>query len=292
MITPPVIGRISIGQIIEKNGKRLPKKDDQFTVTSQIQTSNGWIKHPLDEQLRTGTEKLREIPVQLVFNEPELNLRAEYCLFDHQTARPICVGNGESCQRRTAEGYDKFTCPSPDYCDLGNSDCKPYGRMNVVITPEENTSEDPIGTFVFRTSGFNSIRTLSSRLQYFKALSGNRLSCLPLALKVRGKSTRQSYGHPIYYVDLTLRKGKTFEETLQKAKQVENHRNEMGFDQSALDAAASNGFANGRFEDDQDTIESVLEEFYPNQKTSLSAAENSNQGLLDQLQSQSNNSIK
>ena len=35
-ITPPVLGRISIGKVIEKNGKRLPEKDDQFTITSQV----------------------------------------------------------------------------------------------------------------------------------------------------------------------------------------------------------------------------------------------------------------
>ena len=34
-ITPPVLGRISIGKVVEKNGKRLPEKDDQFTLTSQ-----------------------------------------------------------------------------------------------------------------------------------------------------------------------------------------------------------------------------------------------------------------
>ena len=51
-ITPPILGRISIGRIIEKNGKRLPEKDDQFTITSQIQNKDGWVKHPLDEQLR------------------------------------------------------------------------------------------------------------------------------------------------------------------------------------------------------------------------------------------------
>ena len=32
-ITPPVLGRISIGRVIERNGKRLPEKDDQFTIT-------------------------------------------------------------------------------------------------------------------------------------------------------------------------------------------------------------------------------------------------------------------
>lgn len=30
-ITPPILGRISIGKVVERNGKRLPEKDDQFT---------------------------------------------------------------------------------------------------------------------------------------------------------------------------------------------------------------------------------------------------------------------
>ena len=67
-ITPPVLGRISIGQTIERNGKRLPSKDDQFTITSQIQTKEGWIPHPLDEELRkhSANGKLRSIPVSVL----------------------------------------------------------------------------------------------------------------------------------------------------------------------------------------------------------------------------------
>jgi hypothetical protein len=42
-ITPPVIGRISIGKIVEKNGKRLPEKDDSFTLTTQVQNKEGWM---------------------------------------------------------------------------------------------------------------------------------------------------------------------------------------------------------------------------------------------------------
>lgn len=45
-ITPPVLGRISIGKVVEKNGKRLPEKDDQFTLTSQVQLRDGWLPHP------------------------------------------------------------------------------------------------------------------------------------------------------------------------------------------------------------------------------------------------------
>jgi hypothetical protein len=54
-ITPPVLGRISIGKVVERNGKRLPEKDDQFSITSQIQNREGWVSHPLDESLRKGS---------------------------------------------------------------------------------------------------------------------------------------------------------------------------------------------------------------------------------------------
>lgn len=50
VITPPVLGRISIGKVVEKAGKRLPEKDDQFTITSQVQGANGWL--PFDEGFR------------------------------------------------------------------------------------------------------------------------------------------------------------------------------------------------------------------------------------------------
>ena len=51
MIIPPVIGRISIGKLIEKNGKRLSAKDDEFTITTQVQQRGQWVLHLLDEAL-------------------------------------------------------------------------------------------------------------------------------------------------------------------------------------------------------------------------------------------------
>ena len=40
-ITPPVVGRISIGRVVERNGMRLPEKDDQFTLTAAIAVASG-----------------------------------------------------------------------------------------------------------------------------------------------------------------------------------------------------------------------------------------------------------
>lgn len=259
-ITPPILGRISIGRMIEKNGKRLPEKDDQFTITSQIQSKEGWVKHPLDDQLRANTpnQKLRSIPVRMIFNDPDLNLRAEYTLFDRQTGRPVCVGNGETCQRLTNQGVEQLPCPSPDLCPLAQGGhCKPYGRLHVNLD-----ESDEFGTFIFRTTGFNSIRTLAARLSYYHAASNGLLSCLPLQLILRGKSTTQSYRQPVYYVDLTLREGISLNEAIIQAKQIDEQSKQAGFYQEALDFTARKGFGNGRMDVDMEEGLDVVEEFY------------------------------
>ncbi len=259
-ITPPILGRISIGKIVEKNGKRLPEKDDQFTITSQIQNKDGWVKHPLDEQLRAKAlnQKLRTIPVRMIFNDPELNLRAEYTLFDRQTGRPICIGNGENCQRLTNQGVEHHPCPSPDLCPLAQGGlCKPYGRLYVNLD-----ESDEFGTFVFRTTGFNSIRTLAARLSYYHAASNGLLSCLPLQLTLRGKSTTQSYRTPVYYVDLTLREGIHLQEAIQTAKEIDQKSKLSAFNQAALYQAALQGYANAQFEVDGEEGVEIIDEFY------------------------------
>lgn len=271
-MTPPVIGRISIGRVVERNGKRLPEKDDEFTLTSQVQGLDGWVRHPLDAALRQDGAKLRSIPVRLVFGAPELNLRASFTLFDRSTGRPWCVGDGERCKRVTEQGIERLPCPTPAACPLGQEGrCKPYGRLHMrVMVPEAEAGagagageDDGLGTFVFRTTGFNSIRTLAARLAYLKAVSGGMLASLPLTLRLRGKSTTMSHRTPIYYVDLTTPAGMSLEQAIVQAGEEDERRKQLGFDQWALDEAAREGYAAGAFEESEEEGAAVLEEFYP-----------------------------
>ncbi|KGH28580.1 phage capsid protein [Comamonas testosteroni] len=338
MITPPVIGRIAIGKVVERNGKRLPEKDDEFTITTQVQSRGQWVLHPLNEALRLATDKahgginegsqpslsdggngdrstadveqatqpipttrpvrsgkrslkekmgvaadanadqamepassaslpvtpvsarrkLRSIPVRVLFNDPDLNLRANYTLFDRTTARPVCVGDGESCKRVTSKGLESMPCPGPDICLFGKEGCKPYGRLNLLIG-----DSDELGSFVFRTTGFNSIRTLAARLQYFAAVSGGHLASMSLELKLRGKSTTQSHRSAIFYADLIVRSGLSLNAAIAQAQELTAQRQTAGFDQTALDEAARLGYANGSFEDSPDEVADIVEEFYP-----------------------------
>lgn len=283
-ITPPILGRISIGKVVEKNGKRLPEKDDQFTITSQIQGKDGWINHPLDEQLRAKlpNQKLRTIPVRMIFNDPELNLRAEYNLFDRQTGRPVCVGNGEVCQRLTNQGIEQHPCLSPDLCPLAQGgNCKPFGRLHVNLN-----ESDELGTFIFRTTGFNSIRTLAARLSYYHAASNGLLSCLPLQLTLRGKSTTQSYRTPVYYVDLTLRDGVNLQQAIQTAKEIDQQCKATGFNQTALDQMARQGFSNARFEVNSEEGLGLVEEYYTDENSEIEL------GSSEQLQPDSKTKSK
>ncbi len=259
-ITPPIVGRISIGKVVERQGKRLPEKDDQFTITTQIHGHDAWLLHPFDEALRKAQGgKIRSIPVRLLFNDPDLNFRADYSLFDRNTGRPLCVGNGEQCRRVTEEGIKILPCPAPEGCPLAQGKlCKPYGRLNVAIG-----DDDPLGTFIFRTTGFNSIRTLAARLHYLKAISGGKWACRPLELKLLGKTTTQGRGTPIYYVEIVFRSGQTLEQALEEARRLHAERETIGFDQAALDEAGRQGLSNGAFEESAEEAAAIADEFFP-----------------------------
>ena len=333
MMTPPVVGRISIGRVVERNGKRLPEKDDEFTITTQVQSRNGWMLHPMDGILRreledrqlmttgvavqeladlppqftqaaptslrsklakrasgsnkitsdavtggdvqganmpdiqtagsAGKIKLRSIPVRLLFNDPALNLRANYTLFDRATARPVCVGDGQTCKRMTAKGIESMPCEGPDLCALAiDGGCKPFGRFHVRIDHPE-CQADALSTFVLRTTGINSMRTLLTRMQYLQAVSGGLLSFLPLEIRLRAKSTTMSRRTPIYYVDLGIRGGMALDAAIAQAVDAAVHDRKTGRDQEALEQAARTGYALGLFEELSAEAAEIVDEFYP-----------------------------
>ncbi|AOX99270.1 hypothetical protein [Jeongeupia sp. USM3] len=261
-ITPPVIGRISIGHLVEKNGKWLPEKDDGFTLTTQVQTREGWVLHPLHQPLAEASpnRKLRAIPVRLLFNDSALNLRAEFSAFDRSNGRPLCVGNGETARRVTADGIDDVACSTPEHCPFAKAmGCKLYGRLNVQVEGQN----DALGSFIFRTTGYNSVRTLAARLQYFEAVSGGNTKHLPLMLRLRAKSTTQSHRAPVFFVDLTLRDDDTLAEAVCFARDEALRHQQAGVDTAQLEATARALLQNGQFEDSAEELPQVLEEFYP-----------------------------
>lgn len=261
-ITPPTIGRIAIGHMAERNGKRLPEKDDFFSITTQVQTRDGWLLHPLHTQLleSSANGKLRSIPVRLLFNDPALNLRAAYSAFDRTSGRPVCAGDGQTARRSTDEGVQSLPCPSPQGCGFGQVwGCKLFGRLNVQIEGQD----DPLGSFILRSTGYNSVRTLAARLSYFNAVSAGLSRYLPLALRLRAKSTTLSHRTPVYYVDLTLREGQSLSDAVIFAREQAELDRTAGIDIARLEQSAHQALANASFEDSEEDAGAIVEEFYP-----------------------------
>lgn len=271
-ITPPVIGRITIGKLVCKNDKWLPEKDDSFTLTTQVKTRGDWMLHPLHQQYSEAAtnNKIRAIPVRVLFNDTDLNLRAEYSAFDRHTGRPLCVGNGETAKRVSQEGIEELACYGPERCPFAQQQsCKLYGRLNVQVDGQN----DELGSFIFRTTGYNSVRTLAARLQYFHAVSGGLTRYLPLMLRLRAKSTTQSYQTPVYYVDLTLRDGDKLAGVVAYARELAAIDEEAGIITEQLEQTAKRLLQNGQFEDSEEEIPLVLEEFYPDEQPPVSTTE-------------------
>ena len=274
-ITPPVIGRISIGRLVCKNDKWLPEKDDSFTLTTQIKNKGEWLLHPLHQKLSEAApnQKIRAIPVRMLFNDTDLNLRAEYSAFDRQTGRPLCVGDGEKARRVSAAGgTEEQPCAGPQFCPYAREHgCKLYGRLNVQVDGQG----DELASFIFRTTGYNSVRTLAARLRYFEAVSGGNTKHLPLMLKLRAKSTTQSHRAPVFYVDLTLRHDDNLADAVAYARSEAQRHAEAGVETERLEEVARQALLNGVFEDSEDEAPAIVEEFFPEAETATAAGDSS-----------------
>ena len=155
---------------------------------------------------------------------------------------------------------EEVSCPGPERCAFGGQQgCKLYGRLNLFVEGQG----DELGSFIFRTTGYNSVRTLAARLKYLEAVSGGHTRYLPLTLRLRAKSTTQSYRTPVYYVDLTLREENNLTEAVRQAQEAAGRDREAGLAIDQMEQAARELLRNGQFEEGEEEIPLLLEEFYP-----------------------------
>lgn len=304
-ITPPVIGRISMGhtELRGKPGeeKALPVKDDHFTITTLLQQENRrWEKHPIHEQLVQGQaqnnagSKLRAIPVRVAFNSLGLSLNNSFSCFDTKTGRVVCAGDGEKAKRATEDGVKQIDCPKPEACEYGvRNRCKSFTRFYTQIDGQE----DPLGYFCLRSTSYNSLNYLGSRLAQLHGLSGGKIAGMPLMLVLSAKTTTQSRRTPVYFADLQLRPGMGLIEALKAAhdyqagleQAVAGNSGDL-FSQAGMEEALKEGLANGAFSDELEDAD----EWYSDDELLQQAAGNlQSRGLrgLDSLVGQSGGAL-
>lgn len=257
-ITTPILGAIRLGEVVEnKDGKRIPVRNNHFKITGQYKDADGnWVEHPLHKkvaaQMGVEPDKITEIPIRLMFNDPELNMRARYEAFD-RSGRIVCAGDGATARRSDGGKIETVQCPGADHCKFGvKANCDLFGRLNVMIDGQD----DQFSTFIIRTESFNSVRTVFAKMSRMRAMFGNRLAGVPFKLKLVQKASKASYWSKFFYFDLQLH-NVSLEEAGKLAIDHENAMTTAGLDMKAFEDAARKDLANGAFEDSQEEFEEL-----------------------------------
>jgi hypothetical protein len=258
-LTPPVIGRIAAGHTIVKGDKAYPVKDDHYTLTTLVQDGKTrvWEEHPLQKTLLGGQEKLRAIPVRIAYDDVNLNLHNRFSAFDPQKGRPLCVGNGDSARRLSADGVKDIDCPRPGSCEFGQRlRCRNFSRAYFRIEGQE----DELGAFILRTTSFNSLDRLGSRLNQLAGFTGGKLANLPMQLVLMAKTSVQSFRTPVYFSDLVTRPGMSLMDAVGEARRYHEVMADAGLSLAGLEEALRAGLANGDFADEVDPEEWLSDE--------------------------------
>ncbi len=253
-LTPPVIGRITMGHTVVRGDKTLPVKDDHFSLTTLIQNKSdrSWEEHPLQKSFVKGKEKLRAIPVRIAYNDPSLNLNNSFSAFDTKTGRVLCTGNGEKARRVTEEGVKEIVCSRPEACEYAQRNrCKNMSRAYFRIEGQE----DELGTFILRSTSYNTLNSLATRIGQLHELTDGKIAGMPMLLVMRTKTTTQSFREPIQYADLVTRDGMTLLQAVAAAKEFQEAFTAVGLSLDKMEESLIAGLANSDFADDIEDVD-------------------------------------
>jgi len=175
--------------------------------------------HPIADSLisrdsrEEGHRLIKEVPIRFLGRSPESILSVNYQAFDTASGRLVCSGNGKDAIRKGvgASAGNVESCAGPESCAFAHQSgvqCKLHCRMRVQV----DGSTDPLAVFEFQSSGINTYRTLSAKLNMLYAVFGN-LRGLPFRLTSWAKSSPQSLFKPFFAANIELRDGLTFAST-------------------------------------------------------------------------------
>ena len=202
-------GKIKIGKLGEerqtrdKTGTyRLPTKLDHFLITSTERDNTGnfipniSLMEEIAVTVNEPADHLTTVPVYLLFDDIDSNFFTTYNCYQGKTR--ICTGDGEKAIfLKTGEEID-CPCLRLDQDYKGNTPCKPYGRLNVILQSMDIVG----GAWVYRTTGWNSVQDILGSLLLVQKRAG-RLAGIPLMMKLFPKTVQRPHGPvTIYTVSL------------------------------------------------------------------------------------------
>ncbi|MGR0183181.1 recombination directionality factor [Azospirillum aestuarii] len=209
----PEIGKIKIGMKgaarTSRGGTEFqpPQKLDHFLVTTlERGQDNNYLR---DERVHAQLgEKPRDLPVRLVFDDPELNFQSRLVAYQGKTL--WCHGDGITSQRLQKDGtwkdHDCSKCPlaDPAFQAIAENQRYPKCKMNGRLAVMLDTASTVGGVHVLRTTSYNTIVGITSSLAFLTSVTGGPLAGIPLTMSIRPKTATDPTGktQTIYVVSL------------------------------------------------------------------------------------------
>ncbi|MDD2904183.1 MAG: hypothetical protein PHU44_17285, partial [Syntrophales bacterium] len=260
-------GKVKIGERGElktsQQGKQFsqPKKLDHFVVTTMQRDAAGRMLPDLELMRKLAPQggKLKELPVMLLYNDPDVNFQTRYACYIGN--RLWCCGNGEEAQRLEQGGkYQPVTCPclrlEANYA--GKDKCKPNGTLQVLLQGVDRIG----GVWKFRTTSWNSVNSIMSSLKLIQAITGGVLAGIPLKLVLSPKTvTIPGTGQNMIVYVVSLEFPGTEQELAKIGYDVAKRRADHKAKMDLIEAEARKALEH--LEETPEEMREVQEEFYP-----------------------------
>jgi len=195
------IGKIKIGRkgAIKTSPKgtqyRPPEKFDHFEIKTLHKDDNGDFIPDATVMGLIGDD-CKELDVSLLYNDPSLNFFTRY----NQYKGGKCMCSGDGVQAIKSDGT-KLKC-DPNTCAVfATKKCKPNGILSVILKDSPRLG----GVYKFRTTSYNSIRSIMSSQFFIQSLTGGILANIPLKMTVAPMSVNpvsSPTAQTIYVVNL------------------------------------------------------------------------------------------
>ena len=91
----------------------------------------------------------------------------------------MCMGNGYVATKMKDDGTkEEIVCKTRECPAYKAKKCKHRGRLSVILSASNRLG----GVYVFRTTGFNSIRNIMSSMGFLRGITGGVLGGIPLRM--------------------------------------------------------------------------------------------------------------
>jgi predicted nucleic acid-binding Zn finger protein len=261
-LTPALaeIGKIKIGYLGEKrtkSGKRLPEKLDHFEIGTLLKDDEGGVVMDKEMTGAIGEDKT-ELDISLCYDEPALNFPTFYAAFTQ--SKLACLGNGRKAWQRQEDGGRKEIVCDRRQCSLAKDKrCKPYGRLSVILTTANRIG----GTYVFRTTSWNSLRNILSSMSFIRNQTGGILAGIPLKLKLRAATAAPNgLGHKVKIYVVNMEYAGTMEQLKQDATTEIKRRKILGLNMNELEQVQKGAIKEHVHEEAEAEAEELSGEFY------------------------------